>query len=359
MPRRNLHLRTRTRLLAYAAILFTGAGLFWLFDSPAPEPGSVADRSEATPAVPTPLPSAASAPSALPVAAATTGPTGAPTAASQELLLRFNRSQSYRAFIHDALKHPEWGGTQWALTVLTICLRYPLDRANTAPAGPSTPSNEAQTAAKVALTTRCDLRKDENSELSSRWSKTLFDPIFDKIKALAFSHPKGDVSAQDVETSFKGADPHQNLLFAMMQPGLSNEAKATAIAQVLRTGDPFLVMHAIPSESSQLAGVNTYKTYFDGTWYTSEGNSNMLLLASDLATCNLGLDCSASSYKALSLCASRGFCGDSVADAIRNGVAQREGLQWPVIEALARKLTVAVQQGNAHAFIPSQQPSKP
>ena len=60
---------------------------------------------------------------------------------------------------------------------------------------------------------------------------------------------------------------------------------------------------------------------------------------------NLGMDCSASSYKALSLCATRGFCGDNVAGAIRNGVAQREGLRWEQIEGLASSLTTAIQTG--------------
>ena len=210
-----------------------------------------------------------------------------------------------------------------------------------------------------ALVTRCDMSKEENSELSNRLFVNAVERFVNTTRALAFSHPEGDIDPQTLEAHLKGPDPYENLLSAVMKPDNTADEKAAAVAQVLHTGSPLLILHAIQSESSQSAGVNTYKTYFDGTWYTSQGNTNTLYLAYDLATCNLGLDCSANSYKALSLCASRGFCGDSVASAIRNGVAQREGFRWETIDGLARILTAAIQQGNAQAFVPPQPTSKP
>jgi hypothetical protein len=346
----NLHLRTRNFLLAAAALLVATAGFYWHLNGPAPEPTVSASRSVGV--APPPVPANAQQTATDPVVPISAPNTGQPNA-SQELLQRFNRSQSYRAFVYEAIKHPEWGGLQWAQTVLTQCRRYPLGTV-----APATLSAEGA-AAMSALVTRCDMSKEENSELSMRLFRNAAERIVNTTRALAFSHPKGDIDPQTLEVHLKGLDPYQNLLSAMMKPGNTADEKAAAITQVLHTGSPSLILHAIQSESSQSAGVNSHKAYFDGTWYTSQANINTLYLAYDLATCELGLDCSANSYRVLSLCASRGFCGDSVASAIRNGVAQREGFRWETIDGLARNLTAAIQQGNALAFIPPQPINKP
>lgn len=268
---------------------------------------------------------------------------------SKELLLRFNHSQSYRAFIFDAIRHPEWGGLQFAQTVLTHCKRYPLGSVppDTLPA--------EQASATSTLVARCDLSREENKQLSDMLVGQEFDEIVGKTRSLALTRPLQSIDAHEFEELLKSDDPNRNLLVALHKSDVDRDAKAAAITSILRTENPFMILHTLPLESNSITG--GYKVYFDGKWYPSEGNTNALFLAYDLASCNLGLDCGASSFKALSLCSSRGICGDSVASSLRNWSVAREGPRNTEIERLASALTAAIRQGNAKPFMPTDAPA--
>ncbi|MFZ6653824.1 hypothetical protein [Undibacterium sp. TJN19] len=244
----------------------------------------------------------------------------------QEMLNLLNRSQSLRAFVYEAQKHPELGGYLYAGYVLEICRNFPYPPDPVQVKADVKSAIAAQIQAQSALAARCDMSVQELKTAQEQM------PAFDSRKPY-------------------DADPqvalHHNLLVAE-----TPDAKLAAINAILVNGDALelnLLSPFVMIKDKQ--GADQTAHYFDGQWYVSQGDKNKLYLAQDLAMCNLGLDCGTNSTRGLVLCANRGYCGDTAIDAIRNGLATQSANSFDDVMTLANRLSAAFSKKNAHAFM--------
>lgn len=260
-----------------------------------------------------------------------------------EMLDRFNRSQNYRAFIYEALKHPELGGYEYAQQVLTRCLKFPLLLAS--PSTSDTPKKKAI----AALTMRCDMTKEENTEISDKLFSGNINTMIGKMKEYELAHPNGSYSEQNKEDFSRTEDPLRNLLNTLYTPDASRLEKGEEIRNILASEEPFLLKLIFQSVQTTVGDETTRSMFFSGQWYKEFDKK--LFLSNDLAMCNFGMDCSATSLAALTLCAIRGYCGENVEDAIRNGVSANNEIQFDEIKKLAQLMTVEIKNGNVDAFL--------
>jgi len=235
----------------------------------------------------------------------------------REMLEKYNRSQSYRAFLYEALKHPEAGGYHYSIGVLERCRKFTL---------PFVPNggNPGQQAAQSQLASRCDMSVQERASAQDQ------------------------LTAVDQRSTLLN-DPLMRLGFEFMT-AQSADARSAAIAAILASGDPDLLLTLLHSQviPGSAAGDGIY---FGGHWYPDGADATALYLAYDLAMCELGADCGPASISTLLLCANRGFCGDSTAAAIQNGVAANGATQYASIVTLANLLAAAFRNQDVNAFL--------
>jgi hypothetical protein len=244
----------------------------------------------------------------------------------QEMLNLLNRSQSLRAFVYEAQKHPELGGYLYAGYVLEICRKFPYPPASGQNKESSEPAQTAQAQAQSALVARCDMSAQELKNTRDQM------PLFDSRKPYD-ADPLGNL--------------HLNLLVAE-----TADAKLAAIRAILANGEPFELNHLVSFVMiKDKQGEDQTAHYFDGQWYVSQEDKTKLYLAQDLAMCNLGLDCGHNSTRSLVLCANRGYCGDTAIEAIRNGLATPSANSFDEVVALANRLSEAFRKKNGYAFL--------
>jgi hypothetical protein len=155
--------------------------------------------------------------------------------ARHEMLERFNRSQSYRAFIYEALKHPELGGHEYAQQALIRCRKFPL------PSPAPLNSDTLKTKAIAALTMRCDMTKEEKKELSDHLFSGRIDAMIGKMKDYELAHPGTSYTTQKQEDFLRTEDPLNNLLQALQKPDATRGEKSAAIRNILASEEPFLL----------------------------------------------------------------------------------------------------------------------
>jgi hypothetical protein len=237
----------------------------------------------------------------------------------REMLEAYNHSQNLRAFLHEALKHPELGGNQYATVVLEQCRKFasPLEPPGISPG----PVGEAQR----QLVMRCDMSAQERDELHRQLLP------FDGRKNI-HEDPLYQLSS--------------NLLFSD-----SAEQRRAAIAAILDNGDPVILLSLLQIEPANPEQPDSPRIYFAGKWYETKESVAQLFLAHNLASCNMGVDCGGASTLALLLCAGRQYCGDSVADAIRTGVSANGGEEFETISRLADVMTAAFKNRDVNSFL--------
>ena len=261
-----------------------------------------------------------------------------------EMLDRFNRSQNYRAFIYEALKHPELGGYEYAQQALIRCRKFPL--LFSSPSTSDTPKKKAI----ATLTMRCDMTKEENKEISDKLFSGRINAMIGKMKDYELAHPNASYATQNTEDFSRTEDPMSNLLKALYKPDASTHEKGEGIRNILASEEPFLLKQIFQSVQTTVGDETTRSMFFSGQWYKEFDQK--LFLSNDLAMCNFGMHCSATSLAALTLCAIRGYCGENVEDAIRNGISANNEIQFDEIKKLAQLMTVEIKNRNVNAFLP-------
>lgn len=326
----------------HIAILLCCIGFIAWFVSSTPDPATEQRKVVEAPASTSRLASASSE------ASATNKTTSneTPQAQSHRLLEEFNRAPNYRAFIYNAKKDPSGGGLFYIENILLKCQRFPSPYVR----GQGSPEKEA---ARERLTQRCDMTREEMSKESTDQLGSSFSLIVNGLKAVAAKNPslkEGDI---DEATLLDQGDPLQTISRRLTNPNATREQEAGAMIDAMKSNEPFLFLGLLQHETrNDVSGQPVYAIYFDDVWYQTSEQTRLFYLAHDLALCEFGLDCGANSTSALSLCANWGFCGDSVANAIKNGLASQTQIRFEDVQQLASSIRAEINRRNADAFFP-------
>lgn len=288
------------------AILAAGlAGLYLgqkLATSSQPTPPATAANAPVDQAAPSRPYAATSAP-VVQQAPATT----APEPVGAAMLAQYLAAPNYRAFIYRAMKDPEHGGYAYSAYVLSICSGLN--------AAPKSQESEAQRAARAALKTRCDMSDSERAQMN------------DDLFRARLKEPDKDPISRTTRAALTAVSPAERR--ALLEQVMAFRLPSLALLQA-----------AAPLEEGKGA-------YFQGRYYDTE-RGKQFYLGMNLAGCSLGVDCSANSAAALTLCAKRGWCADDVPSALRAGNPDN----FEQIQALSKQIVQAVQHRDAAAFVP-------
>lgn len=271
-----------------------------------------------------------------------------PQAQSHRLLEEFNRAPNYRAFIYNAKRNPSQGGLFYASNIVSRCRRF----ASPYVRGQGSPEKEA---ARERLTQRCDMTKEEMSKESDDEFNSTFSLIFNGLKSMAAKNPLLKEADIDQWALIDQGDPLQTISRRLTHPNATREERAAAMIDAMKSNEPFLFLGLLQNESvNDASGNSVFAVYFNDVWYQTQAQSTMFLLAHNLSLCEFGLDCGPNSTSTLSLCANRGFCGDSVANAIKNGLASQNQTQirFEDVQQLATSIRTEINRRNADAFLP-------
>lgn len=234
----------------------------------------------------------------------------------ETLLRRLNESRSTRQFVAEALKDAQRGGVIYALAASVPCDTF---RASRESAKPPMKSNQAQHAAAL-LEARCDITGDE-----------------------AFAQLSTAMQTNAVEL---GSDP----IFAMLVPGLNGKSRDDSLRHaraLLASGDPIAMQSLVHLDFRDSLAETPY---FDGRHYRSAADRDLMDDAWQLVECSLGVACGPDATQTLLLCATRDWCGQSVAEAMEIGHAASG--TWGQVRTLADSLLSAIRAKRAAAFVP-------
>lgn len=306
--------------VALAAVLYVTYE-WMVVPAPAPlnVPAAGASTATAAPSRPGPPPAG---PASAPAAAA--GPAARPALpSSADLARKFNGAASMRAFVYEALKRPEEGGYQYAFAALELC-KYDGTSLRLAPT-----ANAQQKAAYERLARRCDMSGAER------------DAARRQITA-------------DRRASYD-RDPYLALAFEMIA-ALDAPQRRRVVAAILASGDPLALWYLNTAVQYLENGRPMSGVYFGGRYYPNavdDANGiDVFAHAMELAVCSLGIDCGPESAEVLMMCVDKGWCGESVREAMRTGLGPERAAMFAQIEALAARLVVEIRHRNVAAFVP-------
>ncbi len=230
---------------------------------------------------------------------------------------RFNNATSYRAFLADALAHPEDGGLTYTMFVLQECKRFNAR----APLGPE--SSQAQQNAVALMTTRCDLTRE------------------DILQAMNAALHSNGVAV--------GSDP---ALSAVLSRGAGEEGKARFAGDLIASRDPVRLAQLLTLNAQPTSDGSDPPLYFDGVTWSTPGERQLIQDAFLIAQCSFGMACDSQSHFALTLCAERGWCGDSVKEEVVMGHASSGSQENAAqLSALADKLVLAIRGNDVERFV--------
>lgn len=213
----------------------------------------------------------------------------------RQMRARFEHATSLRAFFYEAMKNPRDGGYFFAQQVLGLCrIEPPVD----------TLSSARRDDAAVRLRARCDMSDQEQEDMLRQM--------------LAMRESERDDPLYHTYLDFLSA--------------YGRDGKVEAMRGVIDSGDPALI-GLLSFWGLQGKGPD-------------DGYAGRLLVA-----CGLGSDCGANSTTLLSLCAQRGWCGDTVGDALRDGF----GADYARIDTLARQALDNIRKGNVAGLVRERQ----
>ena len=327
-------------------ILLCCIGFIAWFVSSTPDPATEQRKVVEAPAS---TPRLASAPSEASATNETTS-NETPQAQSHRMLDEFNRAPNYRAFIYNAKKDPSQGGLFYVSNILIKCQFF----ASPYVRGQDSPEKEA---ARERLTKRCDMTKEEMSKESADEFNSAGSLMINRLRAMAAKNPSLKEADIDQRALIDQGDPLQTISQRLTHPNATREEKAAAMIDAMKSNEPFLFLGLLQNESvNDASGNSVFAVYFNDVWYQTQAQSTMFLLAHNLSLCEFGLDCGANSTSTLSLCANRGFCGDSVANAKKNGLASQNQNQTQIrfedVQQLAASIRTEINRRNADAFLP-------
>ncbi len=235
------------------------------------------------------------------------------------LLVKFNRSASYRSLFDDVIDRPQQGGYLLASAILGVCKKF------TVPLEPIQTTNPAQANARAQMAARCAMTEQNYADASAQWAyERKFHARRDPLLSLAY-----------------------DLWEAHSEP-----ARAAAIGAILESGNPFGIEMLLRDDDLDGGAVKFgARLFFAGHWYEGEDAIGRLRDAMALAHCDLGLECGAHASATLKLCAERGWCGDSVADALRRGLDAKGGAHFHPLAKLAGELAKEIRNKNVSAFL--------
>lgn len=235
----------------------------------------------------------------------------------ETLLRQFNESRSTRQFIAAALKDARHGGVIYALAAGEPCDAFHASRE--LGRSPAT-SNRAPHAAAL-LEARCDIGSDE---------------ALQQVSTALATH------AADL-----GAEP----LFAMLVPGPGGKSRDQSLRQaraLLNSGDPIAMESLVHLDFHDPLGATPY---FDGRHYRSAAERELMKDAWLLVQCRLGVACGPDATQTLLLCATRDWCGPSVAEAMEIG--RGPGGTFTQVQFLTESLLRAIRTKRTAAFVPA------
>jgi hypothetical protein len=270
------------------------------------------------------------------------------------LLEEFNRAPNYRAFIYNAKRNPSEGGLFYASNIVSRCRRF----ASPYVRGQGSTEKEA---ARERLTQRCDMTKEEMSKESDDEFNSAGSLMINRLRAMAAKNPSLKEADIDQAALFDQGDPLQTISRRLNNSYATREEKAASMIDAMKSNEPFLFLGLLQHETrNDVSGESVYAFFFKDVWYQTSEQTRLFYLAHDLALCEFGLDCGPNSMSTLSLCAGRGFCGDSVANAIKNGLASQNQSQirFEDVQQLATSIRTEINRRNADAFLPKKSGSK-
>lgn len=179
--------------------------------------------------------------------------------------------------------------------------------------------------------------------------------MINRLRAMFAKNPslkEGDI---DQAALLDQGDPLQTISRRLTHPYATREERAVAMIDAMKSNEPFLFLGLLQNETrNDVSGQPVYASYFNDVWYQTSEQARLLYLAHDFVLCEFGLDCGPNSMSTLALCAVRGFCGDSVANAIKNGLANQNQTQirFEDVQQLAASIRTEISRRNADAFLP-------
>ncbi len=221
-----------------------------------------------------------------------------------------------RAAAEGALCHPELGGVFHAQALRRLCFDIVVSMPNVEAMPPNAPHDLARRhqTALDDLRQRCAGFSSE--ELNGKVIHELaFDP-----------RAKGDPLMQ-LQASWTG------------RTSLGPTELDTLRAQILSPRDPLLLWELGPELSLDSAG-GTQRYHLDGQAYT-DAQAEVFNLAWRSAVCGVGAGCGAADVNLTALCAENGLCGETLQQAILDGVHRAYGA---ADVALFQRLVVRIEQ---------------
>lgn len=257
-------------------------------------------------------------------------PTPASTAnATAWMLDSFKKIVDGRTFVLEAWRHPEVGGVFYAEYVARECRG--LSNASEVLSQHQPSPSEIKPEHLLLVAAQLDRLK----RLCGQFTPEELDTY-----ALA-THATDQVQSHDI--LFRLSD---GLTAARRKGDL--QAKSMAIQSILEAGDPLLLDQIGSSLSSSEAGL-----FFNGHYFSSQEDREVLLTAYSLLPCGLGLPCDDTDLSLALPCTTGGECFDSRQDKVKRRYAESRPDTYERIIAVYGELLKAVQSRNVNAFVPN------
>ncbi|QDQ26692.1 hypothetical protein FNU76_10135 [Chitinimonas arctica] len=242
------------------------------------------------------------------------------TSATAGMLQAFNKLQSARSFIHEAIRHPESGGIRYANRAWADCINAAGSTGLMRGLFKVVPgSRESQ--AEAAIKSKCDITDSDLATLKSASRK------YASVDPLSQIGRKSDYAK-------------------------TSEAHLALAKEVISAGSPILFDKLKYSREYKLAGGQSdYEAYFDGKWYRG-GNESAYTEALILAQCEFGMNCGPDSLRTLAQCSDKGWCANSLAESVRIGWSKELPQHVDAVFSLRDKIVAAIKAGDASAFAP-------
>lgn len=248
---------------------------------------------------------------------------------SARLLALFNAGTPLKAFLAEALKHPEQGGAYYALHVLSHCRAMRTEESSRGESGGGTvadsPVDGVRRAAIESRKRRCDgFVESEHSEARDQHL---------------------------LKSGLAGGDPllKASDAFSKARRGADKNARVAALRQVLDTGDPLLLDGLDAGWFLQHSDDLGLHFHFQGVDYALRSDADMMH-AFYLLPCGLGLVCDAHEEETEQVCALTGTCHASRFEDLKRQMIETPPGSYEKIVRLYEKMVVAAKAGDATAW---------
>ncbi|GKT15686.1 hypothetical protein AVHY2522_08980 [Acidovorax sp. SUPP2522] len=259
-------------------------------------------------------------------------------ALSAQILSRYNDSKDLREFVIYAMKHPELGGTYYAVHALSQCKSVVADgkyfKQVQTPYSADKTNSDYTSISKSADILRAQCANFITSELSDS-----------RI---------AEVKSEGVQKKDPLLIAERNFLEKINSPANNKEEqqqnRKSALTQLLATQDPMVIEDIGPRIALQVdpdTGVRGYK--FNDHFYPLASDTDVGL-AIYLLPCGLGLNCNSTEFDVASRCASGVECSDSRMDYVKSMLKEKPGAYEKVIKVYEEMIN-AIARENVSSFL--------